>query len=113
MTNRYLASIADDGQLMIWQLPEYPQPRNRNTGSNANSVSNGAGGGGGGSTSPVKRERDRDGTSTSSVGEDYQFEIVARHLVHKWQVVDESPNTRMSALDWSKDEIEGELLIAA
>jgi transducin (beta)-like 1 len=91
---RYLASVADDGQLMIWQMPIYPLARYKSS-----SV---------GSASPLKRE-DRD----STVGDDYQFEAAAKHLVCKWQVVDEGTDQRLLALDWCKDKLEGKMLLAA
>lgn len=45
--------------------------------------------------------------------EDYQFGALEENLVVKWQVVDESMNTRMNALDWSNDRADGRLLLAA
>ena len=93
---RYLASIADDGCLMVWEMPIYPLARHKSS-----SV---------GSASPSKRT-DRD----STVGDDYQFEVAARHSICRWKVVDEDDKTDMVmlALDWCKDKIEGKMLLAA
>lgn len=92
---RYLASIADDGCLMVWEMPTYPLARHKSS-----SV---------GSASPSKRT-DRD----STVGDDYQFEAAAKYLVCKWKVVEEGKSDMvMLALDWCKDKVEGEMLLAA
>lgn len=86
---------------MIWQLPEYPTHRARN-GSKNSSISIG-------SASPLKREERED---TVVLG-DYQFDQTPPYLVEKFTVVGDSDNTRMGAVDWARDEIEGKVLIAA
>jgi len=96
-SKRYLASIADDGQLIIWQIPEYPPSRPRN-GSKNSSI--------GGTASPLKRE-------SVDEGDDYQFESTSRYLVARFTVVEDNENTQMGAVDWSRDEIEGRVLVAA
>lgn len=96
---RYLASIADDGHLIIWKM-EYPTSKPR-TGSKNSSI---------GSASPLKRES----TIEEGEGDDYQFESTASvHIVHRFVVVGDSENTRMGAVDWGRDLIEGKVLIAA
>jgi hypothetical protein len=100
-SKRYLASIADDGQLIIWQIPEYPSSRPRN-GSKNSSL--------GGTASPLKRESVEEGEGD---GDDYQFESSSKYLVARFTVVEEKENTQMGAVDWSRDEIEGKVLIAA
>jgi hypothetical protein len=100
-SKRYLASIADDGQLIIWQIPEYPSSRPRN-GSKNSSI--------GGTASPLKRESVEEGEGD---GDDYQFESSSKYLVARFTVVEDNENTRMGAVDWSRDEIEGRVLIAA
>jgi WD40 repeat protein len=105
-SQRYLASIADDGQLLVWRLPEYPEAFDKKS-----TASTGTGAGGG-SASPFKREREGSGS-----GDDYQFDATPKHLVCKWQVVDESEseNQRMctNALGWSQDQVDGKVLLAA
>jgi hypothetical protein len=88
--------------LIIWKLPEYPQSAPRNASKLSSST------GGVGSASPMKRE-ERD----STVGDDYQFEASTPYLITRWQVVGDSDNTRMGAVDWGKDEIKGKVLVAA
>ena len=46
-------------------------------------------------------------------GDDYQFETSSKYLVARFTVVEDNENTRMGAVDWSADEIEGRVLIAA
>lgn len=91
---RYLASVADDGKLMVWQMPKYPESRVRDK--------DAAGVKGSRSVSPLKHD-----------GDDYQFGAMEEGLVIKWQVVDESENKRMNSLDWSNDRGDGRLLLAA
>jgi hypothetical protein len=77
---------------MVWQMPRYPESRTRSKSNNKSSRS----------ASPLKHDT-----------EDYQFGAMEENLVVKWQVVDESENMRMNALDWSNDRADGRLLLAA
>lgn len=98
VASRYLASIADDGKLIVWQMPKYPESRTRSKSTTKSSRS----------ASPLKH-----GDGSGGGGDDYQFGVMEEGLVVKWQVVDQSENMRMNSLDWSKDRIDGRLLLAA
>ena len=82
-------------------MPEYPSPRPRN-GSKNSSI--------GGTASPLKWDSVDEG---GGEGDDYQFETSSKYLVARFTVVEDNENTRMGAVDWSADEIEGRVLIAA
>ena len=90
--SRLLASVSDDGNLIVWKLPSYP------TQSNAGSRS----------ASPVK----------ANVTDDDYFvqqavSASSEHIVHKLVVVDDGiENRRMSTLEWCRTSA-GRLLVAA
>lgn len=104
---KYLASVADDGRLIIWEMDKYPLQRSgSSTRSSAPSRS--------GSVSPMKHD----------AGEDYDFdtpdggggskkEKMGKNVVVEWLVVDKSKDKRMVALEWSPEYNEKRMLIAA
>jgi len=66
----------------------------------------------------MKKEREREPRDSEPIdmdgdGDDYQFEKESRYLVHKFLVVGDSEHIDLRAVDWSKDQIEGKMLIAA
>lgn len=103
-SQRYLASVGDDGKLMVWQMDKYPQHRRDRDKKWSRSVS------------PVKRDRD-----TNNAGSDPDDDYFTgtggggdnKHLVVSWQVVEGSENKRMSALEWSPERTDGRMLLAA
>ncbi|WVR06163.1 hypothetical protein IAU60_003193 [Kwoniella sp. DSM 27419] len=98
VTSRLLASVSDDGNCMIWKLPNYPEPVMPSTSTGSRSMS------------PVKG---RDGS-----GEDDYFTNGtpvpgADHCLHRLNVVSNSDNKRMNTLEWSPACAEGRMLLAA
>ncbi|WWC62305.1 uncharacterized protein I303_104901 [Kwoniella dejecticola CBS 10117] len=94
-TARLLASASDDGYIMIWKLPSYPEAATRNGTSR--------------STSPQKAkegstEDDYFGGGTPVPGVD--------HCLHRLKVVKISDNKRMNTLEWNHGQ-NGRLLVAA
>lgn len=90
LSRRYLASVSDDGRLMVWQMDRYPHLRGGTKSS--------------GSVSPSKKDAAEDGDDYFGLEE---------HLVVKWQVVEASENKRMNALEWSPERADGRMLLAA
>ncbi|WWC70532.1 uncharacterized protein I206_104483 [Kwoniella pini CBS 10737] len=95
VTARLLASVSDDGNVMIWKLPSYPELSTRNGASR--------------SLSPQKAkegsaEDDYFGGGTPVPGVD--------HCLHRLTVVNGSENKRMNTLEWSNGQ-NGRMLLAA
>ncbi|ORY27896.1 WD40-repeat-containing domain protein [Naematelia encephala] len=96
--SRLLASVADDGNIMIWKLPAYPD--DRGTGSNSRS------------TSPQKQNH-KDSSEDDYFGEGKWFGGI-EHCVQKLQVVSgDMENKRMDTLDWSPMCKDGRMIVAA
>lgn len=101
---RLLASVSDDGFLMIWRLPSYPSERRTSSRS----------------MSPVKgRVKDEDEAFLDSFGSTANAAAAGAKvegLVRKIRVVDpETENKRMSVLEWSPlaGKEDGRMLVAA
>ena len=93
-TQRLLASASDDGNVMIWRLPAYPEDR----GTHSRSMS------------PIKIAKD--------VGEDDYFQnggavFGSDHCVNRLAVVTGSENRRMDTVEWSPQCREGRMILAA
>ncbi|TXT13447.1 hypothetical protein VHUM_00814 [Vanrija humicola] len=90
---RLLASVSDDGTIMIWKLPHYPADRG--------TVSR--------SLSPSKQPKDRE--------TDDDFLVVApgsEYCINRLAVVSGgTENKRMSTLEWSPVSREGRMIVAA
>ncbi|ODO01373.1 hypothetical protein I350_06192 [Cryptococcus amylolentus CBS 6273] len=128
VTERLLASVADDGSCMIWKLPYYPSGR-------GGSVSVGGGGGGGfgptgRSISPVKKHdplSDEDdyfhpsqsntplpgSGSGSGAGKGKGTGTGVDNCLHRLSVVSGSENKRMDQLEWMPANDSGRLILAA
>lgn len=93
---RLLASVSDDGSIMIWKLPHYPADRG--------TVSR--------SLSPSKQPREKE----SSVDDFFQMTVSpgSEYCVNRLQVVSNSTdNKRMSTLEWGPTCKDGRMIIAA
>ncbi|KAL1408418.1 hypothetical protein Q8F55_005230 [Vanrija albida] len=90
---RLLASVSDDGTIMIWKLPHYPADRG--------TVSR--------SLSPSKQPKDRE--------TDDDFLVVApgsEYCINRLAVVNGgTENKRMSTLEWSPSSRDGRMIVAA
>lgn len=94
--HRLLASVADDGTIMIWKLPHYPT--DRGTASR--------------SLSPSKLSREKEPSA-----DDFLQVTVApgsEYCRNRLQVVNsEMENKRMNTLEWSPNCREGHMIVAA
>jgi transducin (beta)-like 1 len=93
---RLLASVSDDGTIMIWKLPHYPADRG--------TVSR--------SLSPSKQPREKE----SSVDDFFQMTVLpgSEYCVNRLQVVSSSTdNKRMSTVEWGPTCKDGRMIIAA
>ncbi|WWC88859.1 uncharacterized protein L201_003774 [Kwoniella dendrophila CBS 6074] len=88
VSSRLLASVSDDGYLMIWKLPHYPELSNRVNTSRSQSPQKSTKDGKEGSA-----EDDYFGGGTPVPGVD--------HCLHRLNVISNSANTRMNTLEWS------------
>lgn len=91
---RLLASVSDDGNVMIWQLPNYPDDRGTHSRSQ----------------SPVKAVKEQ------SEDDYFQWESAGLgidHCVNRLAVVTGSENRRMDTLEWSPACREGRMILAA
>ncbi|KLT40000.1 WD40 repeat-like protein [Cutaneotrichosporon oleaginosum] len=93
---RLLASVSDDGTIMIWKLPHYPA--DRGTASR--------------SLSPSKQPREKE----SSVDDFFQMTVLQgnEYCVNRLQVVSSNTeNKRMSTVEWGPSCRDGRMIIAA
>ena len=93
-TQRLLASVSDDGNVMIWRLPAYPEDR----GTHSRSLS------------PIKTAKD--------LGEDDYFQnggavFGSDYCVNRLAVVTGSENRRMDTVEWSPECKDGKMILAA
>ncbi|BEI90715.1 uncharacterized protein CcaverHIS019_0307850 [Cutaneotrichosporon cavernicola] len=93
---RLLASVSDDGSIMIWKLPHYPADRG--------TVSR--------SLSPSKQPREKE----PSTDEFFQMTVLpgSEYCVNRLQVVNSSTdNKRMNTVEWGPTCKDGRMIIAA
>ncbi|KAL7424325.1 hypothetical protein Q5752_000007 [Cryptotrichosporon argae] len=97
-SERLLASVGDDGYIIIWRLPYYPKERSTGSRSLSPTKREATASTGGGGTATAA------GTPTPGAGtadELWRDGLAgSEYCLHRLQVVDGSENKRMSTLEW-------------
>lgn len=126
--DRLLASVADDGNLMIWRLPHYPDDASAhsrsisptrllttNTNTNTNNSTSTSVSTSGRDGDKKDKEKEKDIGSDEDYFQDTTKGVLGiEHCIQRLQVVGgEVENKRMDVVEWSPFAKEGRMIVAA